>query len=436
MTDALNGNLRYRELKSPVTVQMALTERCNNICLYCYNSCRGEAFQSSGLDLDSSLRIAKQIVDNEVFECVLTGGEPLLRRDLLYPIGAYLSSENVDVKMNTNLVLVEIDDPKKIKDSGMLGVFGSLSSYDERTYNNITQSNNFRRALKGIEILVANNIPTAINMVVLSSNKDQVYETGKFLKNIGVNSFCATPASPCDYMVPSLELTRDEIVRTLDDLLRLKEEFGMNVDVVEPLPRCIAKDSSKYEHFLRRDCAAGKITVYVTPEGDVTPCTHVSKSYGNLLQENLKDIWLRMSEWRDGSRIPLKCKPCAELELCSTGCREAAKMKTGSYQGMDIWTNEAIQITRNIPVAKKQLSDYDVFRVAPGLKIREEKEGYSIFNSNTHSIIYATPDLLNFILNLKQRKNFTLKELIEEFEDKENVCELIKLLNNREVIKK
>ena len=92
----------YRELKSPVTAQMELTARCNNLCLYCYNSFRGDKEQHPGLQLEDSLRIARQLADNEVFEVVLTGGEPLYRRDLVYPVASFLSSECVDVKLNTN----------------------------------------------------------------------------------------------------------------------------------------------------------------------------------------------------------------------------------------------------------------------------------------------------------------------------------------------
>ena len=267
----------YRELKSPVTAQMALTYRCNNLCRYCYNSTRGLKNQDKGMPIENSMKIAKQIVDNEIFEVVLTGGEPLLRRDLLYPLAKYFSQNNIDVKMNSNLVLISQEDTQKIEDSGILSVFGSFSSFDEATYNHITQTKNYSKAIKGLETLIQAGIPTGVNMVITNLNKSQIYETGKFLHKLGVTAFCATPASACEYMNPELELSAKDVVKTLDALLELQNDFGMNVDVVEPIPRCIVENPKKYEQFFRRDCAAGRMTISIDLNGDVTPCTHVSK---------------------------------------------------------------------------------------------------------------------------------------------------------------
>ena len=70
----------YRELKSPVTAQMALTYGCNNLCRYCYNSTRGLENQDKGMSIENSMKIAKQIVDNEIFEVVLTGGRAIVQK--------------------------------------------------------------------------------------------------------------------------------------------------------------------------------------------------------------------------------------------------------------------------------------------------------------------------------------------------------------------
>ncbi|MBU3907460.1 MAG: radical SAM protein [Nanoarchaeota archaeon] len=423
----------YKELKSPITAQMALTYRCNNLCRYCYNSTRGSESQHNELFIKESRIIADQIINNEIFEVVLTGGEPLIRRDLLYPLADYFSSKNTDVKMNSNLVLVDKEDPQKIKDSGILSVFGSLSSYDEETYNCITQTENYQKAIKGLETLLEKGIPTGINMVVTDLNKNQVYETGRFLHNLGVNAFCATPASACKYMKQELELTTNSVVGVLDSLIALKEEFGMSVDVVEPIPRCIVDDSKKYEQFFRRDCAAGKMTISIDPNGDVTPCTHVSKTYGNLLERNLRDIWGEMKEWRDGSFVPERCYPCAEIDICSLGCREAGKTKKGFYNSPDPWSQNPSEKNRRISEVVS-IDENQALKIPDKIKYRKEGEDYAVYCSNTHSVILVNKDFFDLIKTLYSRKDFTIKSLSEEWGDKSIVESTIKFLNTRGLI--
>lgn len=423
----------YKELKSPVTAQMALTYGCNNLCRYCYNSTRGLVEQDKGVSLEDSMKIAEQIVDKEVFEVVLTGGEPLLRRDLLYPLARYFSKNNADVKMNSNLVLLNYEDAQKIKDSGILSVFGSLSSADEITYNHITQTKNYSKAIKGLETLLKNGIPTGVNMVVTDLNKNKVYETGEFLHKMGVDAFCATPASACEYMNPKLELSTNNVVKTLDALLALQNDFGMNVDVVEPIPRCIVDNPKKYEQFFRRDCAAGKMTISIDPNGDVTPCTHVSKKYGNLLKDDLTKVWKNMKEWRDGSFVPEKCYPCAELDVCSLGCREAGKIKNGSHNSPDPWSKNPVYVNR-----KKEeevcLNENGKYVVENKIKYRKEGENYALFGSKGHAVVLINPGFFDLIKILQNKDNFSVKNLSENLGDKSKAINTIKFLKTRGLI--
>ncbi len=423
----------YKELKSPVTAQMALTYGCNNLCQYCYNSTRWLGEQDKGISLKNSMEIAKQITDNEIFEVVLTGGEPLLRRDLLYPLAEYFSQKGTDVKMNSNLVLISYEDTQKIKDSGILSVFGSLSSSDETTYNAITQTKNYSKAIRGLETLLRNNIPTGINMVVTDLNKNQVYETGEFLHKLGINAFCASPASACEYMNPELELSTKDVVKTLDALLALQNDFGMNVDVVEPIPRCIVDNPKKYEQFFRRDCAAGKMTISIDPNGDVTPCTHVSKKYGNLSRERLEDIWKRMKEWRDGSFVPEKCYPCAELDICSLGCREAGKIKKGLHSSPDPWSKNPVQMNRKT-TEEVILKENEIYVIPNKIKYRKEGDDYALFGSRGHAVVLMNTDFFNLVRILQNKENFTLKNLSEDLGSKNKASNTIKFLKARGLV--
>jgi len=70
------------------------------------------------------------------------------------------------------------------------------------------------------------------------------------------------------------------------------------------LSSCGIKEVNRYQKFTRRRCMAGVNTITISSSGDVRPCGHFETNYGNLLQEDLSDVWQRMTEWRDGSMIP------------------------------------------------------------------------------------------------------------------------------------
>ena len=423
----------YRELRTPVTAQFALTYRCNNLCNYCYNSVRSKKEICNGMDLKSALKVADEIIKNELFEVVLTGGEPLYRRDILYPLAQTLSSENIDVTVNTNLTLINQEDLKRIKKSGVSSVFGSVPSYDEETYNKITQSNNYKKAIKSLEQLLKADIPIAINMVVTKLNLRQVYDTGKFFNNMGINVFCATPASPCSFMSNELMLNPMEVTRTLDALLALRDEFKMRVDAVEPIPRCVTGDSEKYEHFFRRDCAAGKMTISIDPNGEVMPCTHIDISYGNLLKDDLRTIWKRMNNWRDGSYAPDECGQCREVEVCSLGCREAARIVNGSYKCLDPWAMGKLNKNRKI-YPETPLDRKTSLMISKGIRFRGEGDGYFVYDAPSHSILHMDKNLFGLLTKLNSRKNFTLEDVENEFGDNSNICTIIKFLNNRGLV--
>lgn len=430
-----NKRLIYQNLKAPITAQIELTPRCNNKCLYCYNYWKTGNNYESELGAEEMRKISKIISENEIFRVVLTGGEPLLRKDLVYSLAQGLSSEGVIVKLNTNLALLEEEDIEKIRSSNISGLFVSLSSCYEDTYNKITQSSNFQKVIRNIEYVVKGNIPISVNMVVTQLNKKQIYATGKYLWQMGVTSFAATPVIPCVYLNSQLELSEEDIISVLNDLLKIEEEFKMHTDIVEALPKCAIKDSIKYNKFLTRDCGAGKFTCAISSSGKVRPCTHIQKEYGDILKSSFTDIWNKMGQWRDGEFIPIKCSECKKMIDCSMGCREAAKTKSGSYSELDPRSN-ILNIPNNIKTEKKlvELNENTRLKIVKGIKYRHEKHGILLYSQITSSILYVNEQLYNIICSLSKLEYFTLKSVLLENKMNNEINNIIKYLFIKKIV--
>lgn len=435
------NNVKYYNLRTPVTAQLELTSKCTNRCVYCYNSWRYDTeIKEKELSLSEFMIIANKFIKSEIFEVVFTGGEPLLRKDVLYPLIKKMSKEGVITKINSNLVLLDDEDIRRIKDLQVEGVLTSISSYDGKKHNRICGTNSFNRVISNLEKLILENISSGVSMVILENNKNDVYKTGKFLhENVGLKIFCATPISPCSSTHKGLEIKPSDIEKVLEDLILLRNDFNMDVDVLEPIPLCIIKDIKKYTSFLERDCSAGRLTVTVSPSGDVRPCTHVSKKYGNLLNESMRAIWLNMYEWRSGSFVPDKCKDCGMIFSCSLGCREAAYTHFDDYKAEDPWTVGYNPLDKfDINDNKETFSETDKFTITSGIKYRKENGNYVLFSSSYYTMAIVNEPLFSIISNLNSLKSFSIKQIVELWNigDRDKVYDLFKFLKQKKFISK
>lgn len=317
----------------PIGCQYEITEGCNHSCTYCYNYFR----DLPSVGNSEGCGIVERIADQNVFFVVMTGGEPFLVREKLFSSADVFEKNNIDFSINTNLTLVSREDLQKLKSKGLFSVLTSFISYDSEIHDGVTGvSGSHKRVMEGMGLTVGEEINLAANMVINRLNKDQVYETGKFLyESFGDISFCATPmipspGKPLDF----LSVSSEEYVKGLDDLLRLNQDFGMRVDSLCPPLPCIFDDLSKYKLFLRRTCVGGRTTFTVSSDGQVRPCSHSDGKYGNILEESLELILGRMTSWRNDSLIPEECSDCAYELSCRGGCRVAAQAFSDSLKGV------------------------------------------------------------------------------------------------------
>ena len=134
-------------------LRISLTELCNLRCTYCMPA---EGIQLSPkshiMNFDEVYNIAKTFVDNGVTKIRLTGGEPLVRRDVEV-ILKKLASLNVELSITTNAVIVDrfID---VFKSCGIQNINVSLDSLKADKFNQITRRNDFEKVYNNILLLI------------------------------------------------------------------------------------------------------------------------------------------------------------------------------------------------------------------------------------------------------------------------------------------
>jgi MoaA/NifB/PqqE/SkfB family radical SAM enzyme len=163
----LKKDLKNETLSSPLMFKLELTEACNQICRHCYNYWRQERKPPSGeLATEQFLNIARQIHSAKVGGVTLTGGEPMLRKEVLFAMVSEFHNLGIDVGMNSNGALVTNEDARTLKQCGLDHALISVLG-PESVHNLIAgPGGDFKKTTNGIINLLEAGIYVAVNMPV------------------------------------------------------------------------------------------------------------------------------------------------------------------------------------------------------------------------------------------------------------------------------
>ncbi|MCK9639992.1 MAG: radical SAM protein [Prolixibacteraceae bacterium] len=156
-------------------LRISVTDRCNLRCTYCMPE-EGIQLMSHQdiLTFDEITDVVKVAVSLGVDKFRITGGEPLVRKDIVTLIARISAVEGVkDLSMTTNgIFLEELAQP--LKDAGLHRVNISLDTLDPVKFQKITRGGDLNRVLCGIEAAqIAGLDPVKINCVVLKSSMEE-----------------------------------------------------------------------------------------------------------------------------------------------------------------------------------------------------------------------------------------------------------------------
>lgn len=436
--------IEKKYLSLPLTAQLEITDYCNHRCVHCYNlDSEVQNRPSRKVSDETVLACAQKLIDNQIFSVIVTGGEPLIKKELTKKVILLLKENHTKVALNTNLTLADDDFIQFLKEQ-KVGVLTSCPSGEESSFAKLVGIDNYKLFESKIKKLVDAGVRFTVNMVVTKDNLHEVRLTAEKMKTLGCKSFAATPMGlNVEYPRLDLLLSIADVRRVIADLLWIEENLKMRVDILEALPKCVfPEDVLKGKHsFLNRKCQAGRTVIAVSCNGDVRPCAHNPYSYGNLLKEDLRDIWRQMSEWRSAKYVPEECKDCSWLNRCNGGCRTSAKVYNGDWDKKDMWCTGKLTMSapRNEQPEIELLPDTQL-QIVENVKIRHEDENaYVIYNVTDDVYCMVNQTFHDFVISLQELSIITYGELCSKFDvlpDDKYINDAVKFLINKKIIKK
>lgn len=419
--------LNQNNLIAPLFVNWEVTNECNHKCMYCYNFWRGNNQENKEnicqkKDTKVYNRVVKELIKNKIYKVIVTGGEPLLVFNEIYPYLIRLLKNGVLININSNLTLLTDTMAEKIS-ALKIPMLTSLQSYDEKTTNELTQSPHaFERIINGIKRARKHKIGIAVNMVVSQKNIGHIYKTAELAKKLGASKFSVTKACrplPCkDFS--AFSLTPAQIRYAFDELKHVESKVGIEVDSLISYPICLFDNQEDFDKFgAKRRCGAGKNSITIGIDGAIRPCPHLSMSYGTVF-EGLSIAWKKMEPWRNYSYLPEKCKTCMYTLICQGGCKAEVLANTNDIHNPDPYADFSrppIVNLKNKPFDIKFIDSNDVYIFPNDLFIRKEPFGGLLFRGKSQ--VFIDQNLYRFIKKNKAKK-FDLSDLAKALQVTEN----------------
>jgi cyclic pyranopterin phosphate synthase len=173
-----------------LNLRIAITQRCNLRCDYCHKEGQEISSCSKGtaeeMTVEEIVRIAKIAISLGITRIKLTGGEPLMRKDLCEIVKGISAIPYVkDLSMTTNGTMLGFQ-AQELHACGLRRVNISLPTLNAETYSKLTEGK-LENALEGVKAAVAAGFcPVKLNMVILNGvNVEAVPEMMDFARQTG-----------------------------------------------------------------------------------------------------------------------------------------------------------------------------------------------------------------------------------------------------------
>jgi cyclic pyranopterin phosphate synthase len=154
-----------------LNLRISITQRCNNRCAYCHKEGEVQRANRSAelMSVEEIVRISKIAIGLGISRIKLTGGEPLMRKDLPEIVAGIAAVPGLrDLSLTTNGLLLGGGMAKRLRDCGLKRVNISLPSLNPETYHKLT-GGKLMAALEGVKTAIeADFSPVKLNTVVLN----------------------------------------------------------------------------------------------------------------------------------------------------------------------------------------------------------------------------------------------------------------------------
>lgn len=326
----------------PHIVAWNLTARCNLACSHCYIAAGPWVKTDTDIRLDEFQRMADEVLalsPGAMF--VLTGGEPLIRRDL-EDIAAYSVSKGATVVVGTNGTGLTEKRIASLKKAGVTGFAVSIDSLESDVHDDFRHGDGaLKHTLASIDRLVEAELDFIVQTTITRENFHELEDMVAFSAEKGAVSFNLYFLVETGRGTEMKELSPKMNDDALRRLALLQKEYRGRIMIrskCQPAFMRHVYDTDPESPLLNYStrCPCGIQYCRIMPDGRVTPCPYLPVVAGDLRQQSFEEVWNQSPVFKQirGGELDGKCGTCEYRQICG-GCRARAQANTGTYMGPD-----------------------------------------------------------------------------------------------------
>lgn len=262
MTDRYGRTITY--------LRLSVTERCNLKCIYCTPGSKEHCTLLTTQEID---RVVRAFVTLGIRKVRITGGEPLVRSDIVTIVQNISRMKQVqDIPMTTNGILLP-GCIKQLKEAGLTRLNISLDTLRPDRFERITGFDRLNDVMRGLELALEYHIPVKINSVLVRGlNDDEIDDLIGLTKEmpIHVRFIELMPIGQFGQSNKDKVITGDEILQKRQDLIPLHRRESGGVAKMFYIQGHVGKVGliSPMSHQFCHDCNRMR----VTSDGKLRPC--------------------------------------------------------------------------------------------------------------------------------------------------------------------
>ena len=312
-------------LSAPSSVDFFITSRCNLSCVHCFAN--REQQEKADLPLKDIDSVFSQLEQMGVLEVRITGGEPLLHREITRILQLFGKKKFRKVLL-TNGTLLNEDIVLLLKASGIIPTVSLDDSEAEEHGHFRGVKGSHERTIEGLKLLQKHGVQYGINCCLNKKNLDRYQDIIDFASKYGCSRIALLDLKQIGQMSNNPQwVPSDKDYQAIFNRLLVAKAKNRKIEVsLDAFMHCYPMQESV---LLAKkgivSCKAGTSRLSIGSDGSIYPCNFaISDNHwnmGNIKNESLSDIWFS-DKWlffRGQTKLNTlrKCKDCKNLKRCN-----------------------------------------------------------------------------------------------------------------------
>ncbi len=351
----------------PKWIAWEITRRCNLRCVHCRSASEAIVKEHPDFTTEEAYRVLDDISSYVKPVVVLSGGEPLMRKDV-FDIAEYGTGKGLRMCLATNGTVVTEKKCSQIKESGIKIVSLSLDGSTSTVHDDFRkQKGAFDGTTKAAKLFKEHGIEFIINSSFTKRNQEEIPKVYSLARELGATAwymFMIVPTGRGEEIMNEL-ISKEDYENILEWHYEMEKEendmlvrptcapqyYRIVLQQAKEDGKAFKRRSLKFSTGGAKGCIAGQLICLIDVDGNVQPCSYFPKAAGNIRHQSFKEIWENselFQDMRNFEKYKGRCGDCEFIKVCG-GCRARADAVHGDYLEEEPFCGYIPRLTKREP---------------------------------------------------------------------------------------